>query len=189
MEITLVDYGLADLEPGQRARMVYAAFTGCLSWPGEQEGNGDTELTFLPEEIESLGSCGLPLDRYIPSALFAPRMLGVDIDGDGAHDSIVPVRRGEQRGLAICRAGTRLTLLGFDVPGFDPGLEPGFLPALEAWRIVPHGTKNLGYIGEPAWPDADGDIVLLERIEKAAVLLFMQKGRFQARTIYRYIEP
>jgi len=140
----LLDYGLADLEPGQRARMVYALFEGCLSWPAADETGGGVGLEFLPEEIETFGRCGLDLERYTLSALFPPRVLSVDIDGDGAHDHIAAVTRGERRGLAICRAGTYLTLLGFGAVGPDLGFEPGFLPALEAWRVVPAGVTSLG---------------------------------------------
>jgi len=189
IEFSLLDYGLADLEPGQRARMVYASFSGCLSWVSPDRADVDDSLEFIAEEIETFGSCGLDLARYRLSTLFAPRVLNMDIDGDGSHDHIAAVTQGERRGLAICRAGTYLTLLGFAPEGLELGFEPGFLAALEAWRVLPRDVRGLGYEDEPTWPEADGDIVLLERIEKAAQLLFMEKGKFATLRIYRYVEP
>lgn len=36
----ILDYGLSDLEPGQKARMTYLRFETCLSWPrSEEEGH------------------------------------------------------------------------------------------------------------------------------------------------------
>lgn len=190
VSLQLLDYGLADLAPGERARMVYAAFSGCVSWTVAEADSGiGTGLAFLAEEVEYFGSCGLDLSRYELSAFFAPRILGADVDGDGVHDAIAPVVRGETRGVAVCRAGTWLTLLGFPGDGPDIPFEPGFLPALEAWRVAPPGTTGFGYIDEPPWPAADGDVVVLERIEKAMVLLFMEGGEFRMRSVYRFVEP
>lgn len=67
--------------------MVYAEFAGCLSWPATADAGVDS-LEFLPEEIETFGKCGLDLKRYTLSASFAPRFLGMDIDGDDAHNYI-----------------------------------------------------------------------------------------------------
>lgn len=190
VSLRLVDYGLADLAPGERARMVYASFTGCVGWSVAGAGAGvGSGLDFLPEEIEYFGGCGLDLSRYALSAFFAPRVLGADIDGDGAHDMIAAVVEGETRGVAVCRAGTYLTLLGFPAEGPDLPFEPGFLPALEAWGVAPPGTTGFGFIDEPPWPAADGDVVVLERIEKAMVLLFMAGGEFGIRSVYRFVEP
>ncbi|MCW5716871.1 MAG: hypothetical protein KIS68_03455 [Bauldia sp.] len=190
VSLRLLDYGLADLAPGERARMVYVSFTGCVGWSVAQTDAGvGPGLDFLPEEIEYFGGCGLDLSRYELSAFFAPRVLGADIDGDGAHDMIAAVVQGETRGVAVCRAGTYLTLLGFPGEGPDLPFEPGFLPAIEAWSVAPPGTTGFGFIDEPPWPAADGDVIVLERIEKAMVLLFMRGGQFEIQSVYRYVEP
>ena len=40
---TIVDFGLADLAPGEKARMVYLKFDACLNWPSEFGSSAPTE--------------------------------------------------------------------------------------------------------------------------------------------------
>ncbi|MGF1543776.1 MAG: hypothetical protein ACFB00_04635 [Parvularculaceae bacterium] len=86
--LKVLDYGLADLAAGERARMNYLKFDACLSWrrdPAERDRLLDAaSLDFTAEDREVFGACGLDLDAYDLHAAFAPRVLGGDIDGDGA---------------------------------------------------------------------------------------------------------
>lgn len=185
VDLRLLDFELAAAAPDEPPRMVRAVVEGCLHW----KQTPAPTFEFTPDETRELARCGLDLRRYRPSVRFAPRLLRPDLDGDGAPDLIAQVVAGEARGLALCLGGRRTLLIGF---GQDPAglsLEPGFIASLETWSIAPPGTTSLGYQNEPPWPKADGQIVLLERLEKAAILLFMQGGRLRAQTMFRYVEP
>jgi hypothetical protein len=39
-ELRILDYGLADLEPGERARLVWMKFEVCVSWRSREAGAG-----------------------------------------------------------------------------------------------------------------------------------------------------
>jgi hypothetical protein len=184
------DMGLADLAPGEQARMVYLKFTACLTWPKSaalmREERDRSSPTFTPEEIETLGACGLR-SPYEPKAYITPRMLGGDLDGDDAHDHAALVTRTTDGkfGLAVCRAGTYLELVGFD-RAVD-GLEPGYFEQLEAWTVQPVGAVPR-YDGAPPLPALDHDVITLERIEKSSYTLYWDGTRFRARRDYRYVE-
>lgn len=204
--LRIVDYGLSDLEPGERARMTYLQFEACLTWPkSDDQRHREADAAsreFIPEEVETFGACGLDLSAFALDAAVLPRMLGGDLDGDGALDEVAQIRRRSdgKRGLAVCRAGTWIHLIdtvapeGEDMrPGFagsaGEGLRPGFIDQMEAWRRVEKDHGPLGYVGEPPWPEAEGDLLLLERIEKEAVLIFWKNGAFRSQQVYRYVEP
>lgn len=172
----LQDYGLADLARGEKARMVYAKFSACLIWPktaAEQAAERDASSTeFLPEEREIFGKCGLR-PPYRLEAWITPRMLGGDIDGDDAADDFALITRSTdgKKGIALCRAGTWLNLLGFGAP--VAGLPDGYLQKMEAWKVKPeHG----------------GDILILERLEKSAYALHWEEDGLNARLQYGGVE-
>jgi len=61
--LTIRDFGLTDLEPGQQARMNYLKFHVCLTWPKTEEEiveetNAKSPI-FLDEEKEIMYGCGL----------------------------------------------------------------------------------------------------------------------------------
>lgn len=204
--LRVMDYGLADLAPGQQARMNYLKFQACLVWPRSSEQSAqlqaiahekkqraldDANPVFLDEEREIMGSCGLDLASYTMEAAFLPRALGVDIDGDDAHDDIVQVRRDAdgRRMLALCRAGTWLDMIG---PSMALDIEAKFgipVDQLEAWRIAPRDHGPFGYESEPDWPEPDGDVLVLERIEKSMILVYWRDGALQSQLVYRFVEP
>lgn len=166
--LRIIDFRLADLEPGRQARMTELEFEGCLSWPRDP--------------------CEPDPARYAPDAALQPGQLTGDFDGDGTPDRAALVRRlaDGARGLAVCLNGSRLEMAGLDA---DPGaLEPGFIDRMEAWRVVPPDHGPLGYVGEPPWPAADGDILVLERLEKQIILLYVAAGRLRSQQVYRYVE-
>ncbi len=197
--LKIVDFELAGLEPQGKASMTYLKFQVCLSWPKLPEAEElaraieherrarelDAQvLVFSAIEHELFGSCGLDLTRYRLTAAVAPRQLSLDIDGDDAQDTVAQVTRIQdgRRGLALCRAGTWLHLLGFD-QRFDAPTRH-LLSAMEVWRMVPPDHGPLGYVDEAAWPKADGDVLLVERIEKGMALFYWSKGAIHTQRVY-----
>ncbi|GJM44988.1 MAG: hypothetical protein DHS20C21_18300 [Gemmatimonadota bacterium] len=191
----VLDYGLSDLEPGGKARMTYLKFDACLRWPKSEEEiqreADDARFEFLPEDLETYGSCGLDLLAYDLHAAFVPRQLVGDLDGDDAFDEIAQIRRKRdgKRGLAVCRAGTWLHVLGMDGGMVGEALAAGYFDQMEAWRLMKREHGPLGYVDEPPWPDSDGDVLVLERIEKEMILLYWKEGALHSQQVYRYVEP
>ena len=143
------------------------------------------------ECIEIFGSCGLDLASYELAALVLPSTLQGDLDGDGAFDTVIQIRRRSdgKRGLALCRAGTWIHVLGMDGQHVGEALRPDYFDRMEAWRLAAKDHGPLGYVDEPAWPKSDGDVLILERIEKEIILLFWRGGALKSQQVYRYVEP
>ena len=61
--LQITDYGLADLQPNTRARMVYLKARGCLTWPRSESERMDFQarnmLDHTDEEREAVAACGL----------------------------------------------------------------------------------------------------------------------------------
>lgn len=133
--LKVVDYGLANPEPGTKARMNYLKFDACLTWPRSDEERDHlldrASTTLTDEDREVFGTCGLDLSAYDMVAPFPPRTIQGDFDGDGSWDDVVRVQRKSDRrtGLALCRAGTWLDIVGYERLG---ALRTGFLDQLEA---------------------------------------------------------
>lgn len=143
--LTIEDMGLADLEPGQQARLVYLKFNVFLAWPPTEREirrneEAALELAHLrqvtPEMVEMFGSCGLDLGAYEITPYLTPALLSGDFDGDGSLDNAVPISRmmDGKRGIAICRAGTWLHLLGL-TDAIGPELVPAYFESMDWWRI------------------------------------------------------
>lgn len=183
------DKGLSDLNPGKLARMSYLSFEACLRWPKSSEERDAESLSFTEEDVEIFGACGLDLTRYELHAAITPRSLGGDFDGDGVLDQAAQIRRRSDgaRGLALCRAGTRIDVIGMDGA---VGLRPGYVGQMEAWRRTKPGGGDLaGIVDAPAWPELDGDALALERIEKELFLLYRKEGAWRSLRIYGRTEP
>ena len=193
--LKVLDYGLSDLEPGQQSRMTYLKFDTCVTWPkSEDEKQREADQArpdFLPEEIETFGSCGLDLAAYDLSAAILPRQWGGDIDGDDAIDEVAQIRRkiDGKRGLAICRAGTWLDVLGMDGKSVGADLKPGYFDQMEVWQWAAEGAGGSPFISDEHWAKSDGDILVLERVEKQVILLFWRDGELRSEQVYGYVEP
>jgi len=187
----LDEMGLTDLEPGERARMVYLRFRSCLSWPKSAAEIAEEETlanpTYIAEEIETFASCGLA-EPYQLRAYVLPRIQLGDLDGDGALDSVATAVRttDDSRGLAICRSGSRLDLLGFDEPLDE--LEPEYFDRVERWVVQPR-SKIIAYQGAPPLRRFDHDVITVERLEKSSYTIYWEEDRFRARRDYRMVEP
>ncbi len=192
--LKVLDYGLSDLEPGKQARMTYLQFDACVTWPkSEDEQQRDADQAspdFLPEEMETFGSCGLDLEAYELDAAILPRQYGGDIDGDDVVDEVAQVRRKSdgKRGLVLCRAGTWIDVLGMDGESIGNDLKPGYFDQMEVWQWVAKGAGGSPYISDDHWARSDGDILALERVEKQVILLFWRDGQLHSEQVYGYIE-
>lgn len=192
--LKIIDLGLDNSEQGHRARLNYLKFEACVSWPRSEAETAmlrdQASLEYIPEEFEAFGTCGLSLQNYALSAAFAPRLLGGDIDGDGALDEIAQVVRtsDENRGLALCRAGTWLDEI--DLQGGDvTGLRSGFVDQAEAWQWVSQTEPLPQHLTGYDMPEADGDYLILERVEKEAMVIYWRDGALKAKRMYGHVEP
>lgn len=192
--LKVLDYGLAGLEPGERARMNYLQFDACLSWPRAEEERDRlldlASLAFTAEDKETFGACGLDLQTIELNASHTPRTLGGDLDSDGAIDAVAQVRRGVdgKRGIALCRASTWLDLIGLDGETIGD-LEPSYIDRMEAWQWLASGGEKPRHLTGYDLPEADGDILVLERIEKEAMFVFWRDGALRAKRAYHHVEP
>ncbi len=185
--LKILDFGLTDLEPSQKAKMNYLKFKACLTWPKTDaekriEANAKSPI-FLPAEKEIFGSCGVDFSKYTLKASKLPRLLSGDIDGDGAIDTIAQIERNRDRrpGLAVCRAGSYL-----DIIGMKDG--HGFARAT-SWKLLARDSKEFGYEGEPDRTKMDGDMLVFENPEKYMNIYYWADGKLKFQSIYHYIEP
>lgn len=193
--LNILDFGLADLNEGEKARMLYLKFQGCVMMaktaePAPAVSGATTVLGYRAEDRETFAKCGLDLKRYGLKARFEPALIGGDFDGDGSLDEAAQIMRRSdgKTGLAICRAGTWLDVVGFEAKASTQLFEPFFVNRLEVWRVVQADHGPFNYIGAPPWPDPDGDVLVLERLEKQMSLLFWRAGQISAQRVYRFVE-
>lgn len=192
--LRIEDMALSNLEPGEQACLGYLRYSACLMYPKtENEIAAETDrasLDFLPGEEEMMRACGLDAG-YALAAPFPPRMLGGDFDGDDVHDHAVFVRRVSDggRGMAICRAGTWLEVLGVDGPVPGSAMEDWFFGSVEAWRVSTIDAVVTGWAGEAPRPDVVGDVLVLERFDKELYSIYWDSAAFRSHQHYRYVEP
>lgn len=181
-------YGLSDLVSGKQASMSYLAFNACIRWPkteADKRAEADANsLDFTETDQEIYGACGLDLSRYKLQAHFTPRALGGDLDGDGAIDQIAQIIRKSdgRQGLALCRAGTWM-----QETGFEPGPVADILPATEKWVWHVEGEDLPLSLSGLDLPEAEGDILILERVEKQAVAMYWQDGTLKTQTLFQLV--
>jgi len=184
--LRVLDMGLSDLEKGQKARMTYLKFNLCLSWPKtddeiQQEINVNSPV-FSNEEIEIIHGCGLDENVYDLSAWVLPRMITGDLDGDNSHDFIVPIiRRSDgHKAIAICRAGTWLSLIGLN-PNAETVLKTGYytleqyLDKIEFWEL----RANANSVGT----------LIIGQTEKSEVAVTWDGDQFNAEILSHFVEP
>ncbi len=192
--LRIEEMALSDLGAGEQASIGYLQYSACLMWPktdedmaAEADAGG---LEFLPEEVEIIRGCGLDA-QYALDARIAPRMVGGDFDGDDAHDQAVFVRRISDgaRGVAICRAGAWLDVLGVDGPVPGSPMDDGLFGSVEAWRVAPIDAVMTGWDGEAPRPETVGDVLVLERFEKELYSIYWNGSAYRSHQHYRFVEP
>lgn len=186
--LTIRDMGLADLEPGQKARMNYVNFSVCMTWPKtdrekQQEAAETAALTELrkvtPELIEMMGACGLDYERYQISPYLTPVELGGDFDADGAHDQAVPIMRkaDAKRGLFLCRAGTWGAVIGMS-GRMGAHLTPAYFDSIDWWSLHT-GPAGQG-AGETPPPALAGDAILIGKEGASSALVYWTGADYSA---------
>ncbi len=185
-ELVIEDYGLADLEPGQRARMVYMKFHGCVAWNrGSYEhslaSTADPEIA--KNVADAFAACGLDPQLYKLSGRMSRGREGgqrawqePDLDGDHLRDLAVPVTRlsDEAPGIAMClRKERKLVLAGFD-GRIGEHLDPGYFATADYWGIHEHRKVSQGVAeGDP--PELAGDALLFGKEGASSVLLYLDQ--------------
>ncbi|OWU86386.1 hypothetical protein ATO6_06090 [Oceanicola sp. 22II-s10i] len=166
--LVLRDVVLTPPEAGQRARMLTVTLDLCLTWPVPKSD--------APEGATFLAGCGVDFGRWRLAQWPAPPVLTGQFGGGPAPDAVAIARDdSDAPALLLCLDGTRLSVAE-DGAGLVP---PGLLARAEAWRVVPADHGGFGYQGEPPWPDTDGAVIVLERIEKSMDLIYVSQGHWR----------
>lgn len=187
--LTIEDMGLADLEPGQQARMNYLKFNVCMTWPKTDkekqkeaaEVAAMTELRKItPELIEFMGSCGLDYELYQITPFLTPVELGGDFDGDDSHDQAVPIIRKAdgKRGLFMCRALTYGKVLGMS-GRMGAHLDAAYFDSIDWWSLHPKGDVGQG-AGEVAPPQMLGDGITIGKEGASSALIYWTGADYSA---------
>ncbi len=127
--------------------MNYLKFKLCLTWPmceDEKQEEGDFKsLAYLTNELELILACGLDADIYELSAWMLPRTRSGDYDGDGTIDEVAQIIRKSdgKRGLAICRAGASLDIIGIS-GGMGKHLAATYFDHIDWWETYPRGSVS-----------------------------------------------
>lgn len=185
--LTIRDMGLADLEPGQKARMNYIKFDVCMTWPktGHEKRKEEEAAVALaqarkvtPELIEQMGSCGIDLATYEITAFLTPVELGGDFDGDDAFDQATPVVRKSdgKRGIAICRAGTWAHVIGMSGK-MGAHLSAAYFDNIDWWSLHGRGPVGLGG-GEGPPPTLAGDALFIGKEGASSALVYWDGEKF-----------
>jgi hypothetical protein len=183
--LEVVEYGLADLAPGQEARMVYLRFSACLEWspaPGETLAPDITPPAFPRALKTRFAACGLDDAHALSNHLGQGRAglgaswLELDVDADGGRDLAAPVERTAdgKRGLAVCRADGRLDLLGLD-ESYGRHLGPAYFDNVDWWSVAAAGLAPAGAeVGAP--PRLVGEGIVVGKDDSSSALVYWDGG-------------
>lgn len=166
-------------------------FSVCLTWQKSDKQiahEKDFHRTeYYQQEMDIFESCGIP-NSLVLNAYVKPRLIKGDIDGNGEIDTAAPVIRKDdgKKGVAICRNGNQIDLLGMD-NDIPPSLDKGYFDMMESWSIV--GRKEIEDKYEDVVADKLADVIAVERIEKSKYLIYRTDSGYQSYRMYRYIEP
>lgn len=173
-DLEVLDYGLADLESGQRARMVWLSFRVCLEW---DRGIETRDGLFPPAAVTDFEHCGLAKDLTL-SGHMNPRFFEADFDGDGNLDLVAPVRRTEdgKRALAFChRKSQRLSVVGLHQPLGE--MAPEYVDRMDWWALYRRPMAEQGASAE-APPELQGDALTVGIEGASSVLIYWQGERY-----------
>ena len=81
-----------------------------------------------------------------------------------------------KRGIALCRAGTWLHLVGLDGEMIGD-LDPHYVDQMEAWQWVTPGGDAPRHLQGHDLPEADGDILVLEAYRKRSDACLLARRR------------
>lgn len=173
--LEILDMGLADLEPGAEARLVYLRFDACLTWPSvygaARPAAAESPVEISPEDEEQVRACGLD-DGFALGTYLGPATLGGDFDGDGALDLAAAVTRKSdgKRAIAFCRAGTWLDVIGLE-GRWGVHLVADYFDNVDWWGLVERGPVFMGGEGT-APPTLLGDAVVMGKEDSSSVMIY-----------------
>jgi len=191
--LTVLDMGLTDLEPGQKARMNYLKFQICLTWPKKQEQiieqQNSKSPVYLDEERETMYGCGLDSKSYELSAWILPRWISGNMDGHDALDEIAAITRKSdgRKGIAICRAGTWISLIGYDHKAQIPLRTNDGEPRTEKYFSLAQYLERMEY-WKMDQSDKGKDRLILGRREKAEVAIYWDGKQFSHELLWVVVE-
>ncbi|MDF1856016.1 hypothetical protein [Pseudooceanicola sp.] len=170
--IEITEMALTPVGQGARAGFLSARVDICLNWPDPSRA----------DPLAALVACGLDLARWSPAAtLDPPGLVGGFGTGPAADAALIVTGRATgQIALALCLDGSDLRL----VPDDGTLVAGGLLARAEVLRSLPGDHGALGYYGEPDWPNPEGEVIVIERIEKSIDLVFRKGGDWQAQRVY-----
>ncbi|MGH1423966.1 MAG: hypothetical protein ACRBBU_04515 [Pseudooceanicola sp.] len=158
---------------GERAEFLRAQVDACVTWP----------KTGTDQAIDQLAQCGVDMRGWTLAPGFDP-LFGAFGGGDRRYlAAMLRNAQSETPRIAICLNGQSAGEIGAD----SPLLPDGLLSQAEAWRVLPRDHGPLGYVDEPPWPIADGDVIAIERIEKSLHLLYLSNGAWRSQQVYRLV--
>ena len=180
--LIISEMGLTNLDKGQKAEMIYLKFQLCLNWPkSEQEKQQEADyksLVYLVSEIELILDCGFNSDIYKLSAWMVPRTQSGDFDGEGTIDEAVQVIRksDRKRGIAICRGGSWLAIVGMSGK-MGKHLTAKYFDHIDWWQAVPNDRVPQG-TGESVPPNLLGDALAIGKQDSSSALVYWNGKKF-----------
>jgi len=180
-ELTIDDFGLADLEPDGAARMVYMKYSVCLEWsPLADEIYDEGMPPEYPLPVrERFAACGLDVRYLLTNRLGMGRAgsgasyLDLDVDADGLGDIAAPIERNGdfKRGIAICRGDGTLDLLGLE-GGYGEHLVAAYFDNIDWWNLAPPGPRSGSHAETGAPPTLIGDGIIIGKDTRLSGYLF-----------------
>lgn len=181
VELQIEDYGLADLEPGERARMVYLKYSACVEWtPLDDETYEEGQGPAFPKPVrDRLDACGFSGGYQLVNAYGFGRTgagaswLALDVDADGQEDLAAPIERTSdlKRGIALCRGDGTLELLGLE-GGYGEHLVAAYFDHADWWGVAAPGARETHPLtGEPG-PTLAGEGITLGKEGASSALLY-----------------
>jgi hypothetical protein len=186
-ELEIIELRLTRPRPGQRARMTHLSSRACLEWtPMAAEPLPDGVEPIPLWMVELFDACGLPEGLRLSNHMsWGPypsvNYLEPDLDGDGAHELVVPIvrQRDLKRGLAVCwRGGERLDLIGLDGE-LGQHLTADYFDHMDYWSV--HERREVGQgIAEGAPPTLNGDGLTIGKEGASSVLVYYAADGFNS---------
>lgn len=134
--------------------------------------------------------CGLDPKKYELYAWVLPRWISGDMDGDDAIDEIAPIRRKSDggKGIAICRAGTWVSVMGYGPTAKQPLRTKDGEPRDETYYSFAEYLDHMEY-WSMEYDGVGNDRLILGRTERAELAVFWNGRAFAHELLWVFVEP
>ena len=124
-----------------------------------------------PQLVQQMEACGLDSAIYEILPYLTPVELGGDFDGDGALDLAAPVSRkhDRKRGVALCRAGTLLDVVGMS-GRMGKNLGAAYFDSIDWWALHQGAAEQGASEGPP--PVLIGDAITIGKFGSSSALIY-----------------